>query len=178
MTDDLQKATVLDEVEELGAKLEGEIHGCGRCALAALMEKFELVESENRDLILKAILPLSGGIAQTRNTCAAVLGGLMGIGMAYFEGERLEDADINDIMGAMAVGRDFYRKFEKEVGHVRCFDIREAGLGRCFDAVDPGEYQKFVEAGGYDLCSRTVGKAARIAGEYIIKIREDRRDQK
>ena len=170
MAKGLPKEELLDKIEQAASKCEREVHGCGRCTLAALMEYFELGDKASGDLLLKAVLPLSGGIAQTRNTCAAMLGGLMAIGMAFFHG-KLEDAKIEDIMTAMALGRQYYRRFEQEVGHARCFDIRETGIGRCFDTADPEEYEKFVQAGGYELCSSIAGKAARLAAEYILQIR-------
>ena len=163
----------LNKIEQEASRCEKEVHGCGRCVLAALMDQFELGDKASVDLIQKAVLPLSGGIAQKRNTCAAALGGLMAIGMVYFPG-KLEDAQIEDIMKAMALGRQYYSQFEKELGHIRCYDIREAGLGRCFDTADPDEYAKFVKAGGYELCSSVVGKAARLAAEFILEIRRER----
>ena len=170
MSKELAKEELLDKVEEAASKCERELHGCGRCALASLMQYFELGDKSSADLMLKAILPLSGGIAQTRNTCAAALGGLMAIGMVFFQG-KLEDAKMEDIRAAMALGSQYYRRFEKEIGNVRCFDIRAVGLGRCFDTADPDEYDKFVKAGAYDLCSKVCGKAARLAGEFILNIR-------
>ncbi len=175
MSKELARKELLDKVEEAASKCERELHGCGRCALAALMQHFELGDRTSTDLVLKAILPLSGGIAQTRNTCAAMLGGLMAIGMVFFHG-KLEDATMDDIRAAMTLGRQYYRRFEKEMGNVRCFDIREVGLGRCFDTADPDEYDKFVKAGAYDLCSKVCGKAARLAAEFILEIRQKQRE--
>lgn len=175
MSKELAKEELLDKVEEAAQKCERELHGCGRCALSALMQHLELGDKSSADLILKAILPLSGGIAQTRNTCAAMLGGLMAIGMVFFPG-KLEDATMEDIRAAMTLGRQYYRRFEKEVGNVRCFDIREVGLGRCFDTADPDEYDKFVKAGAYDLCASVCGKAARLAAEFILQIRQKQRE--
>ena len=84
MANELSKAELLDKIEEAASKCEKEVHGCGRCALAPLMQYFELGDESSTDLLLKAALPLSGGIAQTRNICAAVLGGMMAIGMVFF----------------------------------------------------------------------------------------------
>ena len=173
MARDLSNKEFLNKVEGEAKRRENEVHGCGRCVLATLMDQFELGDSSCVDLIQKAMLPLSGGIAQKRNTCAAALGGLMGIGMVFFPG-KLEDTQMEDIMKAMALGRQYYSKFEKELGHIRCYDIREAGLGRCFDTSDPEEYEKFVKAGGYELCGNVVGKAARLAAEFILEIRRQR----
>jgi C_GCAxxG_C_C family probable redox protein len=168
---ELSKEELLEKIEQAAVKCEREVHGCGRCTLAALTQYFDLGDEASVDLLLKAVLPLSGGIAQTRNTCAAMLGGLMAIGMVYFSG-RLEEANMEYIMAAMKLGREYYRRFEREMGHVRCFDIRETGIGRCFDTADPDEYERFVEAGGYELCSEVAGKAARLAAEHILQLRE------
>jgi len=173
MVERLKKTELLDKVEQMASKCEREVHGCGRCALAPLIKHFELADESCGDLMLKGILPLSGGIAQTRNTCAAALGGMMAIGMVYFQKKSLEDAVIDEIKAVMALSREYYREFEKEIGHIRCFDIREAGLGRVFDTSDPDEYEKFVKAGAYDLCCKVCGKAARLAGEYILRIKEE-----
>lgn len=171
MSSQLSREELLRKVEEDAARCERELHGCGRCTLSALMKHLDLGDQASADLALKAVLPLSGGIAQTRNTCGALLGGLMAIGMVSFPG-RLDDATMDDIRAAMTVGRKFYRRFEKEIGHARCFDIREAALGRVYDTSDPDEYRKFAEAGGYQMCGDVCGKAARLAAEFVLDIRD------
>lgn len=173
MAKELSKEELLDKIEETASKYEKEIGFVGRCVLKTLMEYFDLGDKSSKDLCLKSIMPLCAGIAGTRNTCGGLLGGLMAIGMVFFPG-REEDADFETIQSAMALGRQYYRRFEKEVGNTRCFDIRQVGLGRMFDTADPEEYDKFKKAGGYDLCSRVSGKAARLAAEFILKIQEER----
>ena len=165
--EELSKKEFLTKVQKTAENYERTVHGCGRCTLKALIEHFDLGGGVNTDFMLKAIIPFSGGIAQTRNTCGAALAGLMAIGMVFFDG-KIEDITNEDMMAGMAAGRKFYRNFEKKIGHIRCFDIREVGLGRCFDTSDPDEYEKFVEAGAYDLCGGVVGKAARLAGRAHI----------
>jgi len=174
MPDRLDRAEFLDKVEAAASTCEREVHGCGRCALSALMANFELGDKAGQELALMGILPMSGGIAQTRNTCGALLGGLMGIGMVSFP-SGLEKSNMDDIRQAMKIGAQYYRRFEKEVGHSRCFDIRAVGLGRCFDTGDPDEYRKFVEAGAYDFCAGICGKAARIAAEFMLDILENQK---
>lgn len=166
------KEEILDKVEQTAYKSEMELHGCGRCCLAALMEHLELGDKVSADACLKAILPLSGGIAHTRNTCAALLGGLMAIGIAAVPGN-LDDVNYQRIHELMELGRQYYRDFEKEVGNVRCFDIRQVGLGRCYDTADPEEQEKFAREGGYEWCSKVCGKAARLAARYIFDIWEN-----
>ena len=76
------------------------------------------------------------------------------------------------IQAVMTLGGQYYRRFEKELGNVRCFDIRAIGLGRGFDTADPDEFDKFVKADGLEFCSRVVGKGARLAAEDILDIKE------
>ena len=171
MTKELTREQLLDQIEEAATKCEREVHGCGRCCLSTLMRYFNMADKPTIDLFQKAVLALSGGIAQERETCGALLGGIMAIGIAYFPG-KIEEATINDMMAVMKFVRGYYRAFEKEIGHVRCWDIREVALGRCFDTADPEERQKFIDAGGYDLCSKVAGKAARIAAEFILDMRK------
>ena len=174
MPEESSRAEFLDKVEKTASTCEREVHGCGRCALSALMEHFDLGDQAGKELVLMGILPMSGGIAQTRNTCGALLGGLMGIGMVSFPAG-LEKSNMDDIRGAMKIGAQYYRRFEKEIGHSRCFDIRAVGLGRCFDTGDPDEYRKFVEAGAYDFCAGICGKAARMAAEFMLDIQESQK---
>jgi C_GCAxxG_C_C family probable redox protein len=167
---------LLKKIDEEGQRLERELHGCGRCSLAALLKYLHMVDDEkSRGLLLSAVVPLSGGISGTRNTCGAILGGLMALGLEFFP-DGADNADVKDIWASFDIGRKYYRRVEKELGHSRCFDIRQANLGRLFDSQDPEEYKKFVEAGGYDLCSRVVGTCARLAAETIFELRKEREE--
>ena len=58
MVRELSQEELLDKIEEAAAKCEREIHGCGRCALAALTQYFELGDEASVDLMLRAALPL------------------------------------------------------------------------------------------------------------------------
>ena len=162
---------LLDRVEQDGATYEREMHACARCALLAVARNLKLAEDDCIDAALRAAIPLSGGIAGTRNHCGALVGGIMAIGLAMVKGNPREAA-AEERKASMATGKQFYRWFEKEVGQVSCYDIRDAGLGRCFDTSDPEEAKKFEAAGGYELCSGVVGKAARKAAEMILELQK------
>ena len=60
----------------------------------------------------------------------------------------------------------------REIGSSRCRDIQTTRLGRSFNMLDPKEYERAKEAGAYTECSKVVGKAARIAANLILEIRE------
>ena len=162
---------LLDRVEKDGATCEREMHACARCALLAIARNLKLAEDDCIDAALRTAIPLSGGIAGTRNHCGALVGGVMAIGLAMVKGNPRE-AVVEERKTSMATAKQFYRWFQKEIGQVSCYDIRDAGLGRCFDTSDPEEAKKFEAAGGYELCSGVVGKAARKAAEMILELQK------
>ena len=162
---------LLDRVEQDGTACEKEMHACARCALLAVARNLKLADDECIDAALRAAMPLSGGIAGTRNQGGALVGGIMAIGLAMVKGSPREAA-VEERKASMKAAKQLYRWFEKEIGHVRCYDIRDAGLGRSFDTSDPGEMQNFVAAGGYELCGGVVGKTARRAAEMILEAQQ------
>ena len=162
---------LLDRVEQDGATCEKEMHACARCTLLAVARNLKLAEDDCIDAALRTAIPLSGGIAGTRNHCGALVGGVMAIGLAMVKGNPRE-AVVEERKASMATAKQFYRWFQKEIGQVSCYDIRDAGLGRCFDTSDPEEAKKFEAAGGYELCSGVVGKAARKAAEMILELQK------
>jgi C_GCAxxG_C_C family probable redox protein len=160
----------LDRIEqEAGADLV-EMHGCARCALLAIARNLDLAEDDSLDTALRAGITLSGGIAGTRNHCGALLGGVMAIGIEAIKGSPRE-ANAEEKQAASDLSKQFYRRFEREIGHALCRDIRDAALGRPFDTSDPDEARKYVEAGGVEMCAGVVGKGARMAAEMILELR-------
>jgi len=165
---DKEKQELLDKIEREATQYELELHACARCALMAVARNLKLADDDCIDAALRAAIPLSGGIAGTRNHCGGLIGGIMAIGMAMVKSSPREAA-VEERKASFEAAKRFYRRFEKEIGHVRCYDIRDAGLGRVFDTSTPEEQKKFEEAGGYVLCSGVVGKAARMAAEIILE---------
>ena len=170
MTIEILNEELLDEIEEMTSAFSGKVRGCAPRCISTVMKYIKLADQSAIDVVQKAALPLSGGILQNYDTCGALLGGIMAISIAFFDGRDEEDAPREEMMDLNRLCRKYYRAFEKEIGHARCFDIRQVGLGRCFDTADPVEYEKFVEAGGHDLCAKVIGKAARLAAESIMAI--------
>jgi C_GCAxxG_C_C family probable redox protein len=165
------RETLLDRVEQDSGQLQKELHACARCALFGIGRNLKLADDACLEVALKAAIPLSGGIAGTRNHCGALIGGIMAIGLGMVE----YDARTSDPAArkpVTAAAKAFYRWFEKEIGHARCYDIREVNLGRFFDMDDPEEAKKFADAGGHELCAGVVGKAARKAAEIILDARD------
>jgi len=165
-----EQMALLDKVQAEAEKLHREIGVCARSTLLAVAKNLDLGSDEAVDGALKSAIPLSGGIAGTRNECGALIGGVMAIGMGLVNYDpRTKNPEARKL--PMSTSKKFFRWFEKEVGHASCYDIRDVNLGRFFDQVDPSENQKFIEAGGNELCAGIVGKAARKAAEMILEAR-------
>ena len=165
-----EQIALLDKVEADGEALHKEVGVCARSTLMAVGRNLDLGSDAELDGALKTAIPLSGGIASTRNECGALIGGVMAIGMALVD----YDPKTKNPEGrkpAMSNAKKFFRWFEKEVGHASCYDIRDANLGRFYDQADPVENQKYIEAGGNELCAGIVAKAARKAAEMILEAR-------
>lgn len=162
---------LLQRIETEAAQLQRELHACARCTLLAVGRNLALTDEACLEVSLKAAIPLSGGIAGTRNQCGALIGGVMAIGLGMVQYDA-RTANPEARKPVMAAAKRFYRWFEREFGHADCYDIREIHLGRFFDMADPEETKKFEAAGGYELCAGVVGRAARKAAELILEARQ------
>jgi len=159
----------LDRIEEAAGGCLVEMHGCARCTLMAIADNMDFGTPESIDNALRAGITLSGGIAGTRNHCGALVGGIMAIGIVGItDSPRVPNNEQKT--SATAVSKAFYRRFEREIGHSQCRDIRDAALGRPFDTSDPDEVRKYQEAGGVEMCRKVVGKGARMAAEMIMEM--------
>ena len=165
MAQKLPKEELLDRIEETARNYERDYHGCGRCVLLSLQEHLNL----GNDLTFQASTPLAGGVAMRGETCGALLGGLLAVGLVTASKE-IEDEAAS--FGSMAAGFRYARRFEKAIGSSICRHIMEARLGRFFNLADPKEYEQFKEAGGYNVCPKVVGEASRLAAEFILELRE------
>ncbi|MEM3022632.1 MAG: C-GCAxxG-C-C family protein [Candidatus Bathyarchaeia archaeon] len=138
--------------------------GCCRCTLAALQETLGLGDGE----ALRASFPLSGGIARMGETCGALVGALMAVGLAAGS-DRLDDRKSYD--ECMALGREVYERFKAEHGSSLCYGIQERLFGRHFDLKRPEEAEAWRRAGGREKCPLVCASAARIAADVILRFR-------
>lgn len=153
---------LLDKIEKSARDYEMEYHGCSRCTLWPIQEHLKLGDG----WAFKAATPLAAGIAMRGETCGALLGGMMAIGMATAS----EDfADQAKFMETLAVAYRYWRRFVKEFGSPRCRDIQLARAGRYYDLSDIQQYEEAKEKGLYRIASEIVGKASRMAAQMIME---------
>lgn len=74
----------------------------------------------SKDLSLRLAGPLGAGIARRQETCGAVTGALLALGLKYSKGENGTDEDKKR---AFAVAQDFIKDFEAKFGSVVCLHL-------------------------------------------------------
>ena len=151
---------ILDHIEQKAGDYEELYGSCAQGTLLALQEQFNLGNSET----LKAATAMPG-IALRGDTCGAVMGAIMALGLAFGR-EKPEDAKAVQVTTSAA--RKLCKRFEAEFGSCDCRDVQHHIFGRSFNLTDPNEGTEFVKAGAAKKCRAPAGKAARIAGELIL----------
>ena len=135
-------------------------NNCAQSTFFTLSEQFGL----GGDEILKALTPLPG-LAERGQTCGAITGALMAMGLIYGK-DRLDDWE--KYRTALVPTNKFCHRFEEEMGTTQCCQIQEKAFGRSFNLMDPKELRKFQQAGATAKCSKVVQKACRLAASIIL----------
>jgi len=152
-----------DTLQQLEEKVERYLKVSGNCAqtsFLALQEQFRL----DNGSILKALTGFPG-IALRGETCGAVVGCLMALGLVYGR-ERLDDWE--GYRRALRHGRKFCRSFEKEFGSTMCGDVVESLFGKRYNLANPVEAEEWQKADAEEKCSGVIAAAVRIAARIII----------
>lgn len=137
-------------------------HHCAQSSFLALSEQFEL-EGEQ---VFKALTPLPG-IAERGETCGAVTGPLMAMGLIYGRGTQQMD-NWERYQSSLGPAGRFCEHFEKEFGTTLCHKVQEGKFGKCYRLTDPGELQEFQNDGATEKCSEVVRSAVHMAAEIIL----------
>lgn len=166
---DLSREELLDKIEKDARNYERKYHGCSRCTVRSLVENLDLGDGS----VVKASEPLAAGIAMRGETCGALLGGLLVLGLSTAGEEMIEiDPEDETTLVPLATGYNLCRKVEEKIGSTLCHEIQEMKVGRSFNMTDPEEYEEFKKAGGYEVCPKIVGKIARMTAELILDKQE------
>lgn len=134
---------------------------CAQTSFAVLQEEFNLQGTQ----ILRALTPFPG-IALRGETCGAVIGSLMALGLEY---GRDDLSDFRGYIESLPSARRFCRRFEEENGSTECARILEMKLGRSYDLADKTEAFEYATSGGPEACGEVVASAVQIASELISK---------
>ncbi|HUW49320.1 MAG TPA: C-GCAxxG-C-C family protein [Patescibacteria group bacterium] len=168
------KEEILERViKKAGDNFELSVN-CAQSPLAALHEVFNLI-GEN-EVVIKAATFMPG-IVSRRETCGAVIGGLMALGLAFGK-DKLYDPTLNTPEGMEMLFKfkekawRFAESFKKEFGSTMCGDIRPQIMGpeyRNYNGMDPKERERFLADGGAKKCRVPPETAARIAASIIME---------
>ena len=150
--------------------------GCSQSVLLALQEGLGIGDSES----FRAATVLSGGVARRGETCGALLGALMALGLV--DGRSwMPDTPAYAAACAEAdeVANEFQHRVEKEFGFKEplkstiCWDIQKGIYGRNYDLRDNTQREAFYACGGHgdEGCPKVCGIAAEVTAEMILKKR-------
>ncbi len=127
----------------------------------------------------KAATVLSAGVARQGETCGALLGALMALGLVSGR-ERMEDTEqYNQAMKtAIEIGDEFQRRLQAEFGFKEplkstlCRDLQIRIYSRSFNFRDPVEREAFKAAGGHsdNGCFKVCEVAAKVAAEKLLDL--------
>jgi len=148
----------LDETLRHKLRLSGH---CTQASFAALDEHFALEGGP----VLRALTPMPG-IALRGETCGALTGPLMAIGLAF---GRDQLGDQAGFINALPPARDFCRRFETEIGSTRCAEILQSRLGRAFDLSRQADFEAYRECGGMESCTAVIRTGVRLAATVLLE---------
>lgn len=162
---------ILDIIAKSAYNNDRAYEGCTRCVLAALIEHLHLSSCEGTKESLKASTGLAGGVCRMGETCGALTGGIMAIGLVIGS-EKLEDFDT--YKRVMENSYKLYNRFKEKYDTTRCFEIQEKVLGRHYDFKNKEDGATWYKDGGLDKCPMVCATAARLAAEIILDLQKGR----
>ena len=114
------------------------------------------------------------GVASRKETCGAVIGGLMALGLKFGRNKiRDPDPDTPEGREEMLRMREkawrFCEAFKKEFGSTMCGDIRPSIMGRDYNSMDPADRKQFLDDDGPRKCRLPAETAARIAASILLE---------
>jgi C_GCAxxG_C_C family probable redox protein len=161
MTNAMTREDRLNRLSHKVSKSLDQSKNCAQTSFTVLQEEFDLEGGS----ILIALTPFPG-IALRGETCGAVIGCLMAIGLVY---GRDDLDDWKGYLKSLPPARRFCRRFENENGSMMCADLLEANLGHRYDLANRVDALKYVVKGGKKACDKIITKAVQISSEIIAK---------
>ena len=155
------KADLQTQIDLKVQEYLGKSGNCAQTSFITLQEVFDLGGEE----ILKALTAFPG-IALRGETCGAVVGSMMAMGLVYGR-DREQLDDYKRYLGSLPSARRFCRAFEEEYGSTMCGDVVEKQFGKRYNLADPTEAMEWVSQGATEKCGEVITTAVHIASELI-----------
>ena len=169
------KEEMLDRVYARALENDRDYHGCSQSVLDSIQKEFGI---GNRETLMAATV-LSAGVLRQGETCGAIIGAMMALGLVLGR-DRIEDSET--YREAMLSCLEIYNRikeelkrafgFEDELKSTLCRDIQEKVYGRPFKMWDVDDFQAFLDAGGHGEagCPKVCAVAARVAAQKILEL--------
>jgi len=152
--------------------------GCSQAVLGALQTELGIGNAES----FRAATSLSGGVARRGETCGALLGALLGLGLVCGRDDMKDTPAYGRAVDeAQSVIEDFKTTVQRRFGipsplaSTLCRDIQTHIFGRSFDMGNSEDRQAFLDAGGHDdnKCPLVCAIAAEAAARKILDLRQN-----
>lgn len=155
--EDLEKRTYTTEIA---------CHGCSQVIVQTFLDVF----GEDNPAVSMASSPFAAGMALTGNTCGALIGGLMVLGMVF--GRRDVHEGMEGILAGIKPLRRMIRTFEeKRGGKIACREITGT------DLADPKKAEAYFGSGGLERCARMMAEVSGYVGRVLYEERAKQREE-
>jgi len=154
------KEEIHKQLDELVDEYMPQLGACSQTSFYALNKVFKL----KADKIVKGLASFPG-IALRGETCGAVTGSLLAIGLVYEE--NMIDKEKKRLSRKPSV--KFCSEFEKAFSSTRCRDVIEHVSGKKYDITKPEDYIQLGQDGVYKYCPTVVKKAVHIVADIILE---------
>ena len=149
---------------QVDKKIQEVLELSGNCAQTSFITLQEVFDLGGEDIV-KALTAFPG-IALRGETCGAVVGSMMAMGLVYGR-NREQLNDYKRYLASLPSARKFCRAFEEEYGSTMCGDIVEKQFGKRYNLADPAEAMEWASQGAIEKCSEVISTAVEIASELI-----------
>jgi C_GCAxxG_C_C family probable redox protein len=139
-------------------------HARPNCAQTSFLAMHEALDLDVDAKDFEQALTAYPGIGHTGETCGAVTGPLLAIGLALGP----EDAaDTKQTMKAGAAAHHLCAAITGEFGSTRCGEIIEGFYGKRVDMTDPEQVKAYAAAGGQEHCLSVIRASVKAAKDII-----------
>jgi C_GCAxxG_C_C family probable redox protein len=161
-----EKEAYLQRIEADGRETEELNWGCSQVVMDTLQRNLKFGNQE----VFMASTGFAGGIAGFRETCGALIGAIMAIGVVYgrkeFKDGKVAHEDVG-FMETRARANKLCDKFTKRFGSLRCADVRQA-VGRI--PLGDEDYLYTLEGvKNHSKCGDVTGFTARTTAEIMME---------
>jgi C_GCAxxG_C_C family probable redox protein len=159
---------IMDAIAKSAYNYNRSYEGCTRCVVQALNDHLHLTTDEGNRECIRASTALAAGVARMGETCGALTGAVMVLGLAFASADF---GKFGQYVETMNISQDLFKQFRAIYGTVKCTEIQEKVLGRRYNFDDEKDREAWYKDGGLDRCPMVCAMAARIAAEIILKNR-------